>query len=35
MSVLTDISLGKNNLKKKKKNIRNAGEDTLKGMIRI
>ena len=33
MSVLTDITLGKKIIKKKKK--RNEGEDKLKGMIRI
>ena len=34
MSVLTDITLGKK-IKKRKKNVRKAGEDKLKGMIRI
>ena len=34
MSVLTDITLGKN-IKKRKKNVRKAAEDKLKGMIRI
>ena len=34
MSVLTDISLEKKIIKKKK-NTRNAGKDQLKGLIRI